>query len=247
MLGLGDLFSGIDPETMVLATSFLIFFAVINFSLSKVFKKDKNVSTIISLCVSLLSVYGITRTNFDLNGLFYSVGITDELLYIITPILALIFIFIISMKRDPTTKRRRFSLGRFLMFLGALMLILGFTPLIYRKAFYIGVGAGLIALGGIIANRSRLSYPKWQGGNPTPVDNSRIDAERKRQQGLDYLTDAARRFRRWALSQKNPKFVGSWAMFINWLGRGKSESRICNELGITQDDFVRIFNRYGRP
>lgn len=160
MLELGDMFSGIDPETMVLGTTFIIFFLVINFALSKFFKKDKTIATIISICVSLLAVYGITRTNLDLNGIFSSIGISEELLYIITPILALILVFVLSRKRNPATGRRNFSFGRFLMILGGLMMILGFTPLIYQKAFYIGVGAGLIAIGGFIANRDKFRFKK---------------------------------------------------------------------------------------
>lgn len=155
-LGLGDILRDIDPETLVLAVLFIVFFVVINFSLSKIFKKDKTSSTILSLCISLLATYGITKTNLNVNNFFYSIGLSEELLYTITPILALIFIVILSIKKDKTTQRRKFSFGRFFMILGGLMVVLGLTPLIYRKAFYIITGAILLAVGGLILKRNKI-------------------------------------------------------------------------------------------
>ncbi len=246
-MALTDILYQIDPNSMVLTIFFLITFTLLMFILRRTgIGKSNATATVISLSIALLATYGLTRTNFDLRGVFFSIGISEDLLYIIAPIMVLLFIFFMSGRKNPETGKRRFSLGKFLMILGALMMVLGFTPLIYQKAVFIGVGAGLVALGGIIANRSKFRFKKKDEkslGNSSDPRN----AERKRQQGLDYLAKAARRFRSWAIETGNPGFNGTWAMFIHWLGRGKSEAQICNDLGITQDDFVRIFNRYGKP
>lgn len=64
---------------------------------------------------------------------------------------------------------------------------------------------------------------------------------------MDFLISAAKRFRNWALLQKNPKISGSRENFINWLnkgGYGKDEEKICEKLGITREDFTNIFNEY---
>lgn len=69
--------------------------------------------------------------------------------------------------------------------------------------------------------------------------------EEKRE--ISFLISAAKRFKRWALSQKNPKISGSKEMFIIWLskgGYGKNEKEICKTLGITKEDFTNIFEKY---
>jgi hypothetical protein len=240
-----DALRQIDPTTMVLSIFFVGMFALLMFILGRTALKENHATrTIISLCISLLSVYGLTRTNFNITDFVFSLGVSEDIIYFGAPILLLLFVFFLSRKRDPVTGRRKFSLGRFFIILGAIFIVLGFTSLIYQKAFMIIVGAGLAALGGIIANREKLRFPKGGGGN-----NQNPPDEKRRQQGIEFLTNASRRFKKWALSTGNPKFYGSWAMFINWLGKGghgRSESEICQKLGITQNDFVRIFNRYGK-
>jgi len=79
----------------------------------------------------------------------------------------LLFVFFLSRKKNPETGRKKFSFGRFLMILGGAMVALGFMPFVYRKAFMIGVGAGLVALGGFIAlkKKKNLSSGSRRGYN----------------------------------------------------------------------------------
>ena len=67
-------------------------------------------------------------------------------------------------------------------------------------------------------------------------------------QGRDYLIKAAKQFNGWAKRQANPKFSGSWTNFIFYLNgnrRGGHEDAICQRLGISRNEFVDIFNKYG--
>lgn len=150
----------IDPETMVLGLLFLIFLAVTNFSLGRFFKKSKTTATIIAFCVSLLAVYGINRTTWDVPEFFYGIGLSENLLYIIVPIAALIFLFLLSRKKNPETDKRRFSLARFLMILGALLIISALANLFYEKGVMIAAGIGLLVLGLIIRYRKKIKFKK---------------------------------------------------------------------------------------
>src|SRR3989344_2457589 len=236
-----DLLGNIDPNTMVLGLLFIILLVLINFSLMKFFKKEKTTPTIISLCVSLLAVYGISRTNFDLTGLIYGIGISEETLYLIVPLLILIFLALLFWK---------VGLSRTFICLGIILIILSFTPLIYEKSTVLIIGGILVVLGSLIwLFKNRRNKKKGilnsQGENNSPRTSQ--EQENKKQKGLDFLANAARRFKRWAIDTGNPRFNGSWAMFINWLGKGgygRTEREICERLGITRHDFVRIFNKY---
>jgi len=258
---LADFLYNIDASTMVLGTFFAIMFGVLMFALNRtIFKENRGLSTIIAFCVALLATWGINRSNYNLSGLFTSVGIPENLLYIITPILLLIILIFGSIKKDKTTQRKSFSFARFIELLGFMMILLGMSPIIYQKAFYIIGGAVLLALGLYFGYRSKKkdrlnpNYnqkrqnidPRMLKQNIKPQGPSK---EQLRQQGMNALINAARNFKGWALKQPNPKFVGSWAMFINYLKRGnwgRNENEICQRLNINRNDFVKIFNRYGK-
>jgi hypothetical protein len=85
----GNLLNGLDANTIVLGLLFVIFFVFIQFVLQKSLK-DKSTSSIIALCVSLLSVYGLSRTNLDISGMFYNIGINDNIIYSVIPIIILV-------------------------------------------------------------------------------------------------------------------------------------------------------------
>ncbi len=95
------IFSGISPEVIILGLLFVIFFALIQLFLSRSLK-DRNSASVIAFCVSLLSVYGISRTGFNVSSLFYNLGINintntiQGIMYSLLPILiiaGLVFIF----------------------------------------------------------------------------------------------------------------------------------------------------------
>lgn len=147
-MALTDALYQIDPNSMVLAVFFVITFALLMFILRRTgIGKNNATATVISLCISLLATYGITRTKFDLNGFVYNLGISEDTLYIIGPIAALFFIFLISRRKDPVTQRRKFSLGKFLMILGALIFALAFSGWIYQKGVFFVAGAVLLLIG----------------------------------------------------------------------------------------------------
>jgi hypothetical protein len=256
---LKDILYQIDPNTMVLATFFLVVFAMLMWILGRTGLKENNaIKTTIALSTSLLSTYGLTRTNFDLTFQLYKLGISDSVLFIVTPILSIIFLIFLSRKKDPETKRRKFSFPRFLMIFGVLIIALGLMPFIYQKAFMIITGAVLFIVGLIISIRSKKKDKPLRNRNYNNSSNSNFQTPQTpkgpsekelRNQGINALINAAKTFKKWAIKQPNPQFVGSWANFINYLkdgNWGNNEKEICKNLHITKNDFIHIFNKYGK-
>jgi len=66
---------------------------------------------------------------------------------------------------------------------------------------------------------------------------------------LNFLVDASKKFKKWALSQKNPNVSGSKEKFVDWLnkfGYGADEEEICKRLQVRREDFRYIFDKYGK-
>jgi glucan phosphoethanolaminetransferase (alkaline phosphatase superfamily) len=108
-LTLGDLLNMIDPTTMILGVVFVVSFALLFFSLSRVFRGEKAIAGIVSLAMSLLIAYGINKSGIDLENLVYDMGITLETLHIIFPIfiIALVVIFIVFIVLRTGKKAKR--------------------------------------------------------------------------------------------------------------------------------------------
>ncbi len=146
-----DFFNSIEPETMSLSLLFFIFFALLFYALSKVFKDrygepNKAVAGTISLAVSLLIVYGIYQYGFDIGDLFYGLGISAEILYLIVPIIFLILaIFLI--------KKIRFS-GFLIVFGLFVILLTAFTEIFYEKGLVTAIGIVLLVIGLLLWRRS---------------------------------------------------------------------------------------------
>jgi hypothetical protein len=83
-----ELLGGLDPDLIIYGLLFVIFFVVIQLALSKTLK-DKSSSSIVALRISLLAIYGISKTSFDLTGFSYGLGINDNIIYGIIPIIIL--------------------------------------------------------------------------------------------------------------------------------------------------------------
>ncbi|MGD9275676.1 MAG: hypothetical protein PVJ67_00725 [Candidatus Pacearchaeota archaeon] len=91
---LSDLLNEIDSETMLLGVTFIISFALINLSLARVFKDNKQVAGIVAFCIALFIAWGINKSGFDLENIFYSIGISEEFLLAVSPlVLGGIFIY----------------------------------------------------------------------------------------------------------------------------------------------------------
>jgi len=230
---MGDLLYSIDPNTMILGLVFIILYVLIHFSLSKIFKKERASSAIISLCVSLLAVYGINRIDFDLSRVLFNWGVTEDILYLVVPWIILGVSVWASFVKDKVTGKISFRLYRLFLILGGILFLIGLIPGVYENIVFIIIGIILILLGITLWFIKKVSLKK----NTNPSD------------GIDILIEEARNFKKWALRQRNPKFYGGWTYFINYLhykrGYPKGQKAICNKLGISPGDFDAIFNKYG--
>ena len=84
-----DIFYNLEAELIIFGLIFVLFFAIIRLALSKTIK-DKGPLGVISLSIALLSVYGLSKTNLDFPGFFYKIGINNNLLYSVIPIIILV-------------------------------------------------------------------------------------------------------------------------------------------------------------
>ncbi len=147
---LSDFLTSFDESTIILTGVFLIVFAVINTILSKakLFKSEsgepnKVIIGVISFVMSTFVIYGLNKTGFDVSGLFFSIGISSDLLYpIVFALLVAGFIFL-SLK---------FTFTSALMSLGGFLILAGF--LIYEGESMIFYGLILFLVGAIL---------KWKG------------------------------------------------------------------------------------
>lgn len=144
--GFTDFLYNIDPNAMTLGVLFIVLFAILFFSLSRIFKDkygypNKTIATIVALALSVLCVYWVNRTGFDMTGLFYSIGFSEEILYIIAPLIVLVGLIFIFTR----FKEKRF--GKTLLILGGLLLVLSFTDLIYETEFLTIISIIMVVVG----------------------------------------------------------------------------------------------------
>jgi hypothetical protein len=132
--GLSDFLNSIDSSTIMLFAVFILAFVILYFSLSKVFKGNTTTSGIVSVVLALLITYGINKTGWDIQGMFYGVGISAEILGVVLPIVLLagVVFLIIKLKKNS------------LLALGGLCILASFF--VYFKTVLIVVGVILIAL-----------------------------------------------------------------------------------------------------
>ncbi|MBA7687115.1 hypothetical protein ES703_95575 [subsurface metagenome] len=174
-------FNSIDSETMTLGLLFFIFFALIFYATSKVFKNphgepNKGVAGTISLAVSLLIVYGIYRSGFNIGNLFYGLGFSSDFIYVLLPIVILIVAILIiwglGRKKDEFG-RKSFSLkrgiGGFFILLGLLLVLLAaFTDIFYEKLTAIIIGFVLLIIGLLLSRRGGRKRPRYNDYGPSP-------------------------------------------------------------------------------
>jgi len=88
---LSDILNQIDASTVFLGAIFIIAFALINQGLSKTFKDNKAAGGIIAFAASFMITYGINRSGFDFENIFYnfgySLGLSEDLIYTIVMVL----------------------------------------------------------------------------------------------------------------------------------------------------------------
>ncbi|MBU4069959.1 MAG: hypothetical protein KJ646_03170 [Nanoarchaeota archaeon] len=150
---LGEILSDIDPSTLILGSLLLIFFAFLNFALSKFFKENKAAAGVVAFLVSLLLVYGINLTGMDYENFFYNIGLSEEIITTIFPFLIL-GAFVIGIIK--------IGIGSTLMLFGfSLFAVSGFTDWIYESEVGMFFGVILIGFGAWLYNRKKKSINDW--------------------------------------------------------------------------------------
>ncbi len=256
---IGDILYSLDVQGLLLAVAFVIIFGLLTLAMGRLrrFQEAPAIKTVIALCISLFAVYGLNRSSFDLEGFFYKVGLSGDLLYnFILVILILFFVLSGITKKENAygTKKKVWRLYRPLSLLGWILLAASiFTPFIYQKGAGILIGAGLTLLGAFLFWRKRKKWKNYSpsgggasGGGRGAVGGGPTGPDRKK--GIAQLVKAAKIFHQGALKSANPKFYGTWTHFIKYLRDnrwGANEATICKNLGITKRDFVKVFKRYG--
>ena len=150
---LRNLFYGIDGETIAILCIFIIFFAFLNFTLSKMFKGGGATAGVMAFATSVLATYGLTRTNFSPGNLFRGVGINIDNLTNIIPFIVLAIFIILGIKKDPETQRRKFKLKRPLIILGTLFIAISFTNLVFEKGALLLMGIIMLVVGLLIGKK----------------------------------------------------------------------------------------------
>ena len=134
-----DIFYMLNPEVMILGLLFIIFFALIQLFLSRSLK-DRNSASVIAFCVSLLAVYGISRTGFDVSSLVYSIGINssaaEDVFYSILPFIILGGLIFIFWKVKM----------RVILSLSGLILMVA-SRFVYEKAIVLAIGIVVLCVG----------------------------------------------------------------------------------------------------
>ena len=155
-----DFFSSIDPETITLGLLFFIFFALLFYATSRVFKNqhgqpNKGIAGTIAFALAFLIIYGIYRSGFSLENLFYGFGVSSDFISSILPIillaLAVLVIWGLGRKRDELGRKTfslRRGLGGFFMLSGLLLILLSiFTDIFYEKTTALVIGIILFVIG----------------------------------------------------------------------------------------------------
>jgi hypothetical protein len=186
---LGEFFNRIDPQTFILSLLFLILFALIFYPLSRFFKgpygqPNKAIAGIIAFCGSAIIIYGIYQSGFNLEDLFYGLGIGTGVLYLIVSIIFIILaIFLI----------KKIKFRGFLIVLGLFLILLtAFTDIFYEKGLVTAIGIVLLLFGLLLWRRSRkvmgsIGRGTWKVGRGigkaawSPIRKRRKSIQQKQQ------------------------------------------------------------------
>ena len=152
---LGDFLNSVDESLIVLGMIFLIVYAVISYSLNNVFRGNKVVSGTIAFAIALLVIWGVNRSGFDYNGLFYNFFffLPTGFIETIWPLI-LFGLFVIFTIRYGLVN----GAGRLLTILGVLMIFLNFTGIFYEEGTSLVIGLLLFFAGLMITFRSRIRF-----------------------------------------------------------------------------------------
>jgi len=141
--------TGYTVGDVFLLVLFIVFFFILNIAFSKFFKDSEGrpmkSAWVPALALALGATYGIWKTGFDVGDFFFRIGIQEQALNVITPILLVIsLIFIIW----------RFGFSKLFFFAGG-GLVLGGIIYFHQTFWSVFIGIVLIALGWWIRRRAR--------------------------------------------------------------------------------------------
>lgn len=134
-----DTLSFIDPTLITLAILFVVIFAVLYFSTSKIFKGQTKIAAVISIALALLAVYWI-NLSANLGQLFQGFGISTDNLYTIGSILFIVLIIFLTVKL-------KFGV---LLIIGGVMILAGVTNLVYSTDLVVIIGIVLVIIGVVL-------------------------------------------------------------------------------------------------
>jgi hypothetical protein len=166
---LRDMFYRIQFENLLLGLVFVLLLAATMTLLgrSKRFRNNQAMKTVLSLCFSLLLIYGIARSNVNLENIFYNVGFSQGGLYKIILVLMVVFIAGIGLVKNHYG-HWKWRLYRILIIVpGVLIILTFFENLIYAKGMIVFIGIPMLAVGLILWWRRRrgfISYKKTNAG-----------------------------------------------------------------------------------
>jgi len=189
----GKVLDSFDSQTMFLMTLFIIVFAGLFFSASRVFKNkstgqpERTIAAVVSLAISLFVIYGINKMDMDIQGMFYDIGLSEGLLGIIIPIILIAGLIYLLVKVK----------SKILLILGALFILISIADLVYEKEALLWLGIILIVLWIIFSLIFRKKKdPASTGGippRPTPRGNNddwKREYERQREEAARQRREA---------------------------------------------------------
>ena len=143
-MSFSNLLDQIDQSMVILSAIFIISFSILFFALSKsAFKTNKSIAGIISAIIAFLITYGINKTGFDFQGLFYDIGISEGVLMTIIPIIIIAGSIFVIIKLKG---------GSLLVFGG---LLIGLSFFVYEKTIPIILGVVLLIIGIVLMARRK--------------------------------------------------------------------------------------------
>jgi hypothetical protein len=181
---LRGLLYNIDIESLLLGLAFVLILAIVMAVLGRFprFRKNPAIKTVIAFSVSMLSVYGISKTRINLENLFYNLGFTEDLLYNVILIVFIGFFAVAGYAR----KVRKWRLYRPLILLGFMLTVASFTPIIYEKGITLAVSLPMLIIGIF------LWWRKWKWYAKNRKEKEYSDIRTKRAE-IDYARKIAKK------------------------------------------------------
>ena len=142
-ISFSDMLDQIDSSLILLSAIFIVAFLIINFSLSKIFREQKSIATIISAVLSFLIIFGINQWDLDIESFFFDLGVSEDFFLTIIPLILVAGIIFLFVKLPKGKKKYLFYI------IGGFLIALGFF--IFEEAAQLVVlGVVLIVFGFIV-------------------------------------------------------------------------------------------------